>query len=187
MKPLAALLLCAGILSACSTASPGTPAPPAGSAVARENSPAAAPEATPVPLQLAPPARCLSIQDGDRHMEYAAGSLFLSTDDQPPKELELDGGLDVACTRLEPLKNSRQPALLIEFNTREITGVWDHKLAIAAVKTAMWILEPTTLVKHISETDSEEPNVALWSRDQDGKPVLTITNIDTRVSRKVRP
>ncbi len=135
---------------------------------------------------------CLSIQEGDRHVEFNGQSLFLA-ESGSPKELKLDDGAPVHCDHLEIVRNAKRPSVLIEFSTEErgtSIGVFEKKYAVAQISGGTWVLAPLSLERHINDQDGIEVSelaTVEWTEDKSGKAVLTVTDTESHAKSVYRP
>lgn len=129
--------------------------------------------------------KCLNVQEGDRHVEFD-GRRFLLAEDGRPKALALEAGLEVECERLEVLRYTRTPAVLIEYTTPKNGARTERKLAIASIKDAKWILKPTVLETR-SNTRATEVRSYMQSIDRAGQSVITLIDSRTGQSQTLKP
>lgn len=136
--------------------------------------------------------KCLSVQEGDRHVEFNRDALYLA-ESGTPKKLTLDDGRPVRCEHFEIVRNARLPTVLIEFMTEELgtsLGVSDRKYAVATINGAKWVLKPIVLKRRINDQDQieiTEINRVQWTQDSDRQAVLTVTDVGSKKSKIYRP
>jgi hypothetical protein len=81
------------------------------------------------------PPKCLNVQEGDRHVEFDGKNLRLA-EVGTPRSLALESGDEVACERLEILRNQPE-AVMIQYS---ING--HRKRGVARISDATWIQKP---------------------------------------------
>lgn len=139
----------------------------------------------------APPA-CSNIQDGDWHIEFTGRTLVLGKS-EPFKSLVIDRNARVECRHLSLVQGARQAAVLIEFETEArgtSIGVSDHLLGVASIDNAKWIVEPVLLSRTFEaedKTETREIATVQWSKDDDGKARLTLTDSKSGATEVFEP
>ena len=134
---------------------------------------------------------CLSIQEGDRHVEFNGVDLFLAEEGQPVR-LALNNGDDVICESLEIVRNADQPSVLIRFRTYEVgtsIGISDTKIAIASIRTAKWILSPLIVERRLrtgEQIEVDERARYRWADDK-SHPALIVTDTLENTSKVIKP
>lgn len=188
MKTFALMMTLALTLAACSAPAPKSTSTASGASTATSAqspaSTAAGDTAQATGAATATP-KCLNVQDGDRHVEFD-GRRFLLAEDGRPKALALEAGLEVECERLEVLRYTRTPAVLIEYTTPKKGARTERKLAIASIKDAKWILKPTVLETR-SNTRATEVRSYMQSIDRAGQSVITLIDSRTGQSQTLKP
>lgn len=134
---------------------------------------------------------CLNLVENDRRVEFSRSKLIV-TDNGKPKSLDLDNGDDVRCEKLRVVEKARVPSVEIVYLTRESgtsVNVLERMMGVASIKEGKWIAKPLIIERlfRASGGITTTPKMAIkWSEEQ-GRPVLTRTDIESKQSETIRP
>lgn len=134
---------------------------------------------------------CLSVQDGDRHVEFTGTNLVLAEIGQP-QPLALNDGDPVMCEKLEIIRDAKTPAVFIQYRTPAAgtpLGLSETKIAIASIQNANWIFAPFLVERRIHRRNrfEIEPRASYEWSDDHGHAVLTVTDLFSKTSKTIRP